>query len=207
MNINELRLKRDQRGVIIGQSGTGKSVLAKYLLPSTGRLGIVDPKRMFDYKQNVRIYSSADWLLFERPDRFIYRPKPDNMGNIYDYNRIYKYMYDRGNYFGYTDDMVGVMDRSNFPYYLRICYQMGREKNVAMLSSFQRPAWVPVFTVSEASKFYVFTLVSGQDCKKIREFLDGYDPDKIGDQHVFYYRSLFGGKQSGQYLKLDLSTA
>lgn len=193
-----MALRRDQRGVLIGQSGTGKSYLAKRLLPVSGRLCIIDPKRLFKYNHDIEVYHNVDWLLFNRPDRFIYRPKPDNLTNLYDYNRVYKYVYDRGNFLCYTDDIVGVMNKTRYPHYLQVCYQMGREKNVSMLSAFQRPANVPLFTYTEVNKFWIFTLVSGGDTKRVREWLEDYDPEQLTHQHSFYYRSLFDSK-NGRY--------
>lgn len=172
-----LKLRNDERGAIIGRTGSGKSVLATYLLPERGQLAIIDPKGQFDY--DAPIYSSVGKILLFKPKRFIYRPKPDNFTNLDDYNALYKYCYNRGNIFVYTDDMIGVMNRSIYPHYLQVCYQMGRAKNVAMLSVFQRPAWIPGFLISESNRFYVFPIILPADVKKIRETVPGYVPETL----------------------------
>lgn len=190
-----LALNPDQRGAIIGKTGTGKSYLARRLLPKKSALAIIDPKQQFDFP-NCKIYDSADKILKEKPSRFIYRPKPENMSNIADYNKIYRYCYERGNILVYTDDMVGIMDRTKYPHYMGVCYMMGRAKKVAMLSAFQRPAWLPGFLMSESNKFYVFILNQPTDVKKVGDMVPGYDPSSFrreeseaGRLHTFYYYS------------------
>lgn len=190
MTLNDLRLGADQRGAIIGQSGTGKSFLARRLLPASGQLAIIDPKRMFDYGTDVQVFDSASRILKVKPKRFIYRPIPSELANLAEHDRVYRYAYERGNFTIYTDDVVGIMTRSRFPDFLRICYMMGRQKNVSMLSAFQRPAWLPMFLCSESVKFYCFYLGMKQDQDKVSEWCNGYDPRALlAEPHAFFFQS------------------
>ena len=197
-----LQLRPDERGAIIGQSGTGKTYLAVRILPSTGQLCIVDPKRLLKYDKNVKVYTNAKRILWDKPKRFIYRPKPKDLDNMDAYNLVYKYCYERKNFFVYTDDVVGIMDRTRYPKYLRICYQMGRERKVAMLSTFQRPAWVPMFLCSEATKLYCFRLTVIEDVRRVRSLIPGYDLDKLDHKHTFCYHDIFSDNTVGIYVRL-----
>lgn len=203
LTLDDLLLGPEDRGAIIGQTGTGKSFLAKYLLPATGKLAIIDPKRTFPVKNiaDVKIYSSASKIVREKPKRFAYRPDPANLRNQDDYDIVYKYVYNMKDVTCYTDDIVGIMDKHKFPDYLQICYQMGREHKVRMLSAFQRPALVPRFLVTEAQKFFVFRLTVKDDVKRVAESVDGYT-GKLPSRHHFSFIDL--DKGGIQTLKLSV---
>jgi ABC-type dipeptide/oligopeptide/nickel transport system ATPase component len=180
---------RDERGFIVGQSGTGKSVLAKQLMygmPVSRRIGIIDPKRTFNYP-GIKVFDSARAIVRAKPSAFIYRPKPEELDNLSEHSRVYQYAYDKGDYFVYTDDIVGIVDKNKYPRYLQICYQMGRERNVSMLSATQRPAWVPLFLRTESTRMYAFRLVEGKDIRTMREIIPNYNPMSFTNLHQFAY--------------------
>lgn len=189
-SLKQLQIPKGHRGAIVGQTGTGKSVLARNILPKTGNLIIVDPKGMFDYP-DMPVYTSISAIKFQKPKRFIFRYKPNDFGNIQKLNEVYKYAYDRGNTFVYTDDVIGIMDKTRYPKYLAICYQMGRQKNVTMLSTFQRPAWLPLFLMTECDKFYLFRVTMKEDINRINQIVGGYSPDLLPNKHCFLHRDIY----------------
>lgn len=192
MTLDDLRLGKDERGAIIGPTGCGKTELAKQLLPAEGRLAIIDPKRLCSYAHNVEIFSDARKIVRAKPDRFIYRPKPDDLKRMDLYNLVYKYCYEKKNFFVYTDDVVAIMERTKYPAMFQVCYQMGREHKVRMLSSFQRPSWLPMFLLSEACKLYAFRLVLSNDIKRIAEVMPGYDVQSPNlKRFTFLYHDLY----------------
>lgn len=183
-SIKDLRLRIGERGAIIGRTGTGKSVLAQSLIPGEGRLAIIDPKRMFNYP--VDIFHSYKDILKRKPKRFMYRPNEQEFDNIEAYDSVYKYIFDCGKFFVYTDEIVSVIDNSTPPRYLRLLYQLGREKRISILSTFQRPKSVPLFLMSESNKFYPFRLTLTDDIKRVKQFVPGYT-GKLSDDHTFMY--------------------
>lgn len=202
VTLAQLRLGRGERGAIVGQTGTGKSVLSKELIPPYGRVCIIDPKRMFDYP-GIPVYEDPKRVWRDKPDRFMFRPKATALTDLSQYDRIYEYCYTRGDYLVYTDDVVGIMDRSRYPHYLQVCYQMGRQKGVAMLSAFQRPCWLPLFLMSESCKFYIFRLTMQTDVSRVNEFLPGYDPSSLRDKHTFMFYDIYTSDQ-GQQARISL---
>jgi ABC-type dipeptide/oligopeptide/nickel transport system ATPase component len=186
-NIEELQVKNGIHGAIVGQTGTGKSVLARQLLPIKGNLIIVDPKRMFDSKMELPIYHNPKDVLRDKPKRFIYRPSENLLTDMGAYDVIYRYGYKLKNVLIYTDDVVGVMDRTHYPHHLQVCYQMGRAYKVSMLSAFQRPFGIPQVLLSECCKFFVFRLAKKEDRKRIDAMVPGYDGLKLPDKHTFAY--------------------
>jgi energy-coupling factor transporter ATP-binding protein EcfA2 len=199
LTLNNLKLNPDERGAIIGQTGTGKSVLAKELLAlnPNGRLAIIDPKGMFNYgDEKIEITSNPRRIIGGKLERFIFRPTADNLADIDGYNEVYKYCYKKGNFLVYTDDVLGIMSRNKYPHYLQVCYQMGRAKKISMLSAFQRPAWLPLFLCSEASKFYLFRLTVGDDIKRVKQFVPDYETGRLRDKHTFLYYDIYESQKS-----------
>ena len=203
MNLSQLKVKNGARGAIIGQTGTGKSFLAKRLLPKTEALSIIDPKRQFDY--DLPTFDSVRAIKIRRPKRFIYRPKPEEFLDVDRLSEVYRYCYERGDIFVYTDDAVGVIDRYKYPKFLAVAYQMGREHGLTMLASFQRPARVPLFLVSEASQFYCFRLTLGNDVRTVQEYCAGYSPDMLTDMHTFAYYDVYKMERA-KAVRLQLQT-
>ena len=187
--VNDFKLEKGQRGIIIGRTGTGKTHLAKFLIPTEEPIALFDPKRELDYKDNrVKIYHSLTAIKVRQPDRFMYRPSEDDVDNLRMYSDVLKWCYAHPPRFVYLDDMVGILDQRRYPRYLQIAYQMGRQRNVQCLACTQRPAFVPGFLMSESSKFYVFHLHYPSDVKKVQEMVPGYEPDLLLDNpHAFFY--------------------
>lgn len=204
ITLEQLRLEPDERGAIIGAAGCGKSFLASALMPDDGRLAIIDPKRMFKYAHDVRIFDNPNAILFWKPKRFIYRPAPKLLRDIGAYSAVYEYAYTRGKGLVYTDDVVGVMSRTRYPDFIQVVYQMGREINVSALASFQRPAWVPGFLMSEARKFYVFDFTLPSDLKKISEMVPGYTPEMVRKRYSFAFYETRVDMRSAVPVKLTL---
>lgn len=205
VTLKSLKLNKDERGAIIGQTGTGKSVLATQLLRESNskRLAIIDPKGMFSYDDDIEVTANPRRIIGGKLDRFIFRPDPDNLTNLEAYNEVYRYCYRKGGFLIYTDDVLGIMSRNRYPHYLQVCYQMGRAKNVSMLSAFQRPAWLPLFLCSEASKFYLFRLTIGDDIKRVQQFVPDYDTRRLHDKHTFLFYDLYESEKSLP-VKIDL---
>jgi hypothetical protein len=196
MEIKDLQLRSDERGAIIGASGTGKSYLAKRLLPSHGKLAIIDSKRQFSF--DAVVLETAKAVKWNKPDRFIFRPKPDLFGNLNELNEVYKYCYEKHPFYIYTDDVIGIMQNMRYPHYFAVDYQMGRAIKVSCLSSFQRPARVPIFMMSESTKYYCFRLNLLDDIKRVREFVPGYDPTTFSNDHEFYFYDVRSGKSTAK---------
>ena len=200
--IRSLLLRRGERGAIIGQTGTGKSVLARNLLPVTGRLAIIDPKRQFEYP-GLPVYHTAAELKFCKPERFIYQPRPKDLGNLAEYDRVFYWLFTRRDSYIYIDDIVGVISRSIAPQGMAVCYQMGRQLGITILSSFQRPAYVPLYLITESTNFYLFRLSLDKDMKRVQEAVPEYWPEDLPDKHTFVFFDIYADNPARMY-KIDL---
>lgn len=190
----------DERGVLIGPTGCGKTEVAKMMLEGfKGDLCIVDPKRLFlkpGDMQRLNLQSEVSTLraaTFWGRKRFVIKPDRTNFRNMDFYNEIYNWAYERGNVCIYTDDLVGVLPQGKQCVCLQDCYQLGREHNVAMLCSVQRPAFYPGYIFSDANHFYCFETIYPADVKRIKEYIPGYNPHALDN-----YKFLFFDKDTHQ---------
>lgn len=63
----------------------------------------------------------------------------------------------------------------------------GRSRKLSLIVCTQRPSWVSTFTFSEAKYFFIYHLNMSQDHKKLREYIDLPDFDKLGKFQYFFY--------------------
>ncbi len=199
-SLDDLQLKKGQRAIIVGRAGTGKSTLGKTLIPLTGKLCIIDPKREVNFP-NCKIYDSADKILREKPKRFIYRPHESQFEDYAEYDKVFHYVYKSGDFFIFIDDLVAIVTATRFPYNLKMCYMLGRSKGITALACTQRPAFLPGYMITECNNMYVFDLHNERDRKKMND-IGPYDPKKITDEHTFAFFSCSNDRT--YYLKLKL---
>lgn len=182
------------RAIIVGQSGSGKTVLARELIKGIKRLIVIDPKRMFTPLPGMTIYDNPDKLIRAKSTFCVYRPAPSLLDDMDSYDKIYKYAYLKGGLTVYTDEVSGVITETRFPKYLKIAYQMGREKGLRMISTTQRPARIPLFLISECSFFYTFRLVLKNDIKRMQECQPDFRPERLTQRFSFWYSDLDFGR-------------
>jgi hypothetical protein len=196
-------IRKGERGIAIGSSGSGKTELIIRVLPRSGDLLVIDPKRELELPHlNLTVVTDPNKLRNHR--RVLYQPNEQYLNDLDAYDQVIKTFYLRGNCCIYVDDMVGIMDRNKFPNYLRIAYMLGRAKGVTCISSVQRPANVPGFILSESQHYFVFRLVMPQDHKKMRDTLFDYDPDLINAYpYSFQYSDMRFSKKS-ELMKIAL---
>jgi energy-coupling factor transporter ATP-binding protein EcfA2 len=196
-----LKPSTGEHGVFIGKTGTGKSELAKRLLPKN-KIAIIDPKQEFDFDSSIKVYDKAKNIIRDKPTRFIFRPHAENLSNLSEYDVVYEWLYNRGDVTVYTDELAAFTTSLCYPHYLKVCYQLGRSKRITMLGSTQRPSSIPIVTLSECTHFYAFRVTMPQDIKKTSSFVPGYNVQEFQDQHEFFYHSVKTNTSSRYLLKL-----
>ena len=167
----------DGRGLLLGQTGTGKSTLAKVLLADKKSLLVIDPKHQFETIQEYQITEDAELIpmLFNRAEKkniaVIYRP------SIMDTEReeidsVFRWVFGRGNIFLYNDELTAVTDNPvHYPKYLRAIYTQGRSKFIGTLGATQRPSMIPLFIFSETERDWVFRLKLEADRDRAADFI------------------------------------
>lgn len=189
ITLTDLRLKTGEKGFIAGQNGTGKSYLARQLIPPTGKLAIIDPKGSFPFEkikgEEIKLYTNVRAIKMQRPRRFIYRPVRKSIRDYNAYNEVCLWAYNHAPCYLYIDEIVLLMHRRIEPMDLQTCYQLGREKGVTLLAVSQRPCLIPGYMVSESQRFYIFSLVKKADRDTIKDTIGEYPLPRTRHDFVF----------------------
>lgn len=168
--------------MIVGRTGSGKSVLAKHLLRRLNRVLIIDPKHTFrlegfEFKRGLP-FSGSDF-------RVIYRPRfgidDDHLAATL--GRVMKGRYATV----YCDELATLADM--FPVSSAVLQDLartGRERHVSVWNATQRPRWVPRVFFTEAEVMFVFDIRYEDDRKYMAQFIGAEAIDPI-EKFEFWY--------------------
>jgi hypothetical protein len=183
-----IQITSNQRVFTAGRTGSGKTFLEHHILAGIKRLVALDPKGTLGSVTSPG-WNLTDWsdkgrkaLLAGEPVR-LRVPAPLNG----DWTPYLWDVYRAGNVVLYVDEMYGVVPPGKAaPEPLIACYTRGRELGIGVHAATQRPAWVPLVTMSEADWFFVFRLTLDEDRRRLASFMGASVMSPIRDRYGFY---------------------
>lgn len=166
-----LRFPPDDRGIILGQSGTGKTTLARVLVWPVRNLLVIDAKHEFVPIQEHSVITKVSELARHRTGAIVWRP--EELTDIEDYDRVLKWAYDRTNTLVYIDDVMAMLGATpvQHPRYLRVISRMGRSRRVGLLVGSQQPYSIPSFLLSESRFIWKFYLRRKEDAERSAHYM------------------------------------
>ena len=178
---NILKIERGERAIVIGATGSGKSTLCQELVRPLPFCIAIDPKGEFDIpgkeciilEKFQDVVEKSNYLVKHNlPDPLIiYRPIPTE-AKPEGYDKIYSFVYQRGNCSVYTDELSAVVDTNGTPTeYLNHIQMRGRSKGITAVHAVQRPTRIPLVTLSEAQRYYCFELTLKADKTRICDII------------------------------------
>lgn len=178
-----------EHGVIIGKTGSGKSVLAATVLaksyPMFANVAVIIPK------QDTGFLSLLPFNTGKFTKTKVYVPSAKEFQDIGYYDGILKDVYAKGKTLVYIDDLLPLHRRNpQGPEYLSILVQLGRSKGISVLSAVQRPKRVPLNTLSECTHYWFSELSLDDDILRARELVHTYPqflPTLAANRHSFLY--------------------
>jgi hypothetical protein len=179
-----INIRNSERVAIIGATGSGKTVLARFLLSGLNRVIVIDPKHTFHmagYKPGWRLpLTSGEFHLVIRPGG----KDDERLAGFL--ARLMK----EGSVTIYCDEAATTSDV--FPETTATLIEIartGRERHVALWCTMQRPRRVPLTMLTETETFFVFSVRSKDD----RDYIKGYTGDEVSDRlprfQFWYYRT------------------
>lgn len=180
-NLGQISIRPGEHLGILGSTGTGKTVLSKYLLADVNRAIAVDPKLELSLDGFRRRFDLMPWW---KEFRVIWRPR---RGDDLKLATLLRRAWKRGNLTIYIDELQSLTDF--FPASTEVLADVirtGRSRRVSVWWATQRPAWVPRWFVSESRHKFVFSLLDGADRRRAAEMIGDLAKDTL-DFHDFYY--------------------
>lgn len=192
-----IRVRSDERVFLCGKTGSGKTYAARVLCAKTQRLIVLDPKarinpgpggkdpwRLMPWDREARrLLAASD------PVRALVRvPVGADLEEAWE--PIYEAVLAAGNCTIYIDEVYGVAPNANRPSpYLAALWTRGRELGVGAFAASQRPFWVPIVMLSEATHFFNFRLRVMEDRRRMSEHMGPEVLEEVprGDEHGFFY--------------------
>jgi hypothetical protein len=196
-----LQIKSNDRIALVGATGSGKTFFAARLLAHTSRLVVIDPKNTLRGKWGLGEWTrkSERALISGDPVRVRFSPEP---GGEWRYDRIIERVYMAGGCSLYIDEVYGVVQPGKKPPpYFTAVYTRGRELGIGVIAATQRPAWVPLFILSEANWFVAFRLMMEEDRKRMAGFMGRGVLQPIEDEHGFYIYSAAWRHPTARYFR------
>jgi len=209
---NAIKVGRNDRAVIIGKTGCGKTTLAEFLVGDYQKPYSVtwNPKgsdKVNEWKQK-HTSSLSELMDFDPSEvrRAIYTPTPTLAEDFDNQEELFYWIYETKNRRVYIDEATSICYNGNKPpRFLTAILNRGRERGISSIVATQRPAGVPLNILTESEHYYVFRVIHPND--KIRiEQLTGISVESQADLNdfEFYYFNLSRGLFPRK-LKLNLN--
>jgi len=200
--MNKFKIQEDNRLIVVGTTGSGKTVLAKHLLlnPNLTRVVVIDPKHTFSLEGYKRGWS-LPWL--SNKFKLIVRPSKK------DDEKLASLLYSllgAGNVIIYIDELATMADFFKLSTaVLADIARTGREKKVGLWTATQRPAWIPKIFLTESEVYIMFQLRTDAD----RKYMAGLMGDDVRDPIQKYQFWFLGssGEPTPDLLTYDLKNS
>lgn len=169
--LSEMLPRSTDRAAFVGQTGAGKTFLARYALQSQPYVVVHDGKGMLDWPEYRLVRKLRDLVKLDprAHPRIIYRPNPEEAQSPIYCNGFFRWVYERRNTTLYVDETFALFIGGLWPPYHHACVTRGRERKVVVWSGMQRPSWIPIVILSESEHFYVFRLQWREDRTRMEE--------------------------------------
>ena len=182
-------IKKGEHVFVAGRTGSGKTFLVKkYLENSSLPVYVLDIKKTLKWVQgdNTLYTEKLSEVIASKKKKIIYQPRWEEMEEEY-YDAFFKHVYEKGDCTLWIDELMGVGNATRFPKFYKACLTRGRELGISVWSCTQRPATIPIISMSEATHLFIFNLAMKKDRERIAEIAGHGNFLQTPGKFVFWY--------------------
>lgn len=189
-------LRGDQRGLLLGATGSGKSYMARHLLKVARKAGwrivIVDPKKgwMGRGKDRVPFADKGELSTVDRPV-LVNEFHPEYPVQIFQpvewdeqCDTFFTDVLEEGNTFVYFDEITQLADATRVPMKFKVLWTQGRAANVAAWCGSQRPRGIPLICKDQAEVWFIFRIKSLDDRKVVAGYVPVDETPELIEQQI-----------------------
>ena len=175
-------IKRSDRFLIVGRSGSGKSVLARALFESVGPPRcVIDPKddpattggAFADRRVAVTFHDPA-----RLPDAEVIRFVPRDPADLEAYDRVYRELFERPGVFVWADEASWPLPARGAPPAAGKLIAQGRVRGIGHLALHQRPVEVARIVPANSEHLVAFDIGHPDDVQTMAKAI-GIDPAEL----------------------------
>jgi hypothetical protein len=208
----QIKMGRDDRAVLIGKTGCGKTTLARFLIEDSSKpFSVVwNPKGSDSVLKWRHKHVTSLRKLYEAADketrRIVYTPDAYLAEDEANQSEFGYWVYEKLNRRVYLDEATSIVYGGvKVPRWLNALINRGRERGVSTMVATQRPSGVPSNILSESEHWYIFQTLLPQDRQKVEAITGISVEDQMGlSDHEFFYFNLSKGLLPRK-LKLNLN--
>jgi len=207
----QIKLGIEEHGFVCGATGTGKSKLSEFLVndPDKSFSVVYDPKHsrtIGEWHYQTYIYSWEELTSYEHKNtrRIVYRPPIEEAEDVGAQKAFFQWIFEQGHVRVYVDECSALLGDSSPNFWFKGCLTRGRELGISVVAATQRPVSIPLITLSEATRFYLFRLNLEEDMKRMEKITGIKVATQMElAQYQYYYYDASIRFRSGK-LTLDL---
>jgi len=193
-----IAIKQSEHVFIAGRTGSGKTYLARNYLARYPHVYCLDTKGTLDWpevaEEEVAVCTHLSEVIGAKAPKVIYQPVFEEL-NEEVFNEFFRFCYFKGDNIVYVDEVMSICPNAfKMPDYFRAILTRGRELNVACWTLTQRPASIPLITMSEATHFFVFALNLLKDRQRLVEVTTCEELSSQPGKYQFWYYNIYQDK-------------
>lgn len=177
-----ISIRGDERVLTCGKTGSGKTFAMRHMLTAYPRVIYLDSLARLDMEP-----SSGEEALETMNNNDEYQICIDDNET---FETVVMNKFEEGGFIVYIDETYAICEpKKSVPPVINLLWTRGRGNGIGAWAATQRPAWLPLFLLSEAEHYFVFRLQLDEDRKRLSSLVGKSVLDLPTDKHGFnYYR-------------------